>query len=378
MLVWNRVGRMGRKKTGYRAPEGLIKRKGSPYWWIRIRWKGKDINKSTRVPLENITRATIILREVQKGLLERDERAREILGQSVPFRELAERYLKEVSPGKRSGRSDKTNSICPIKYFGERRIDMIKKIDIYKYMEWRKVQISERKKRPVSGSTINREVSFIGACMKKAVPWGYIERSPVEEIERQKEKKRKRYITDREFDGIKAEARKIEKAKHLPDMVDFLYYTGLREGRMLTLRWSQVNFEDRFMTFEEGMGNKEVPERVWINDRLYSLLMKLKRERGLQKVVGPYVFQKRDGTRFKSVRKAWATACSRAKVENAKIHDIRHKTASDLGDLGFTPTQIAIVLAHSSTATTDRYTHLQAIKIMLESLGNRGIKTTHE
>ena len=67
MVPLNRIGHIGRKKKGYRAPEGLVRMPGSPYWWIVI---GK-IRKSTKIPLSDITKATILLREVQKRLLEK-------------------------------------------------------------------------------------------------------------------------------------------------------------------------------------------------------------------------------------------------------------------------------------------------------------------
>ncbi len=175
MLPGSRLPLMGRKK-GYRAPEGLVKKPRSPFWYIKI---GR-LQKSTKVPLEDVTKATIILREVQKRLLEKEDRAKEILGESVPFSKLAGRYLKEISPGKRSGKSDEVQSKAPLRYFGERRIDTIKPKDIADYQDWRKEQLvseTKRKKEPkeekprrkVSGATINREVSFISGCFKKAI-----------------------------------------------------------------------------------------------------------------------------------------------------------------------------------------------------------------
>jgi integrase len=360
---------MGRKKKGYKAPEGLIKIEGSPYWWIKITYNGKTTKKSTEIPLENLTRATILLREIQKRILEKEDKAKEMLGESISFNDLGDRYLKEVSPGKRSGSSDHTNSAYPKKYFGDRRIDTIEQKDVYQFIEWRKKPVSERRKTPVSGSTINREKSFISQCFMKAIRWGYVKANPCFQVEGEKEKKRKRYITDQEFEAIKAEARKVEQAKHLPDILDPLYLKGLRLGRILGLRWSQINLEDRYISFEQTSDNKGVPNRLWINDKLLALLKRLKAGRSLQKVVGPYVFQKIGGTPYRSFRGAWERACRKAKVKDARIHDIRHKTATDLADRGFTPSQIALVLGHSNTAMTDAYTHLSSTKPVLESLG---------
>jgi integrase len=369
---------MGRKKKGYKAPEGLIRIEGSPYWWIKITYNGKTTKKSTEIPLENLTKATILLREIQKRLLEKQEKVKEILGESIFFNDLTERYLKEISPGKRSERSDHTNSTCPKKFLGNRRIDTIEQKDVYQFIEWRKNQISEATKGQVSGSTINREKSFISQCFKKAIRWGYVKTNPCFGVEGEKEKKRKRYITDQELESIKTEARKIERAKHLPDILDALYLTGLRVGRILSLKWSQVNLNDRYISFEQVSNNKGVPDRLWINEKLLSLLKRLKAGRSLQKVVGPYVFQKIDGTPYQSFKTAWGRACRKAKVKDVRVHDIRHKTATDLADRGFTPAQIALVLGHSNTTMTDGYTHLWSTKAMLDRLGEEKSICTSE
>jgi integrase len=370
---------MGRKKKGYKAPEGLIRIGGSPYWWIKITYNGKTTKKSTEIPLENVTKATILLREIQKRILEKEDKAKEILGESISFDELADRYLKEISPGKRSERSDHTNSTHPKEFLGYRRIDTIEQKDVYQFIEWRKSQFREVRKKgtseaskiPISGSTINREKSFISQCFKKAIRWGYVKANPCFQVEGEKEKKRSRYITDQEFEAIKAEARKVIRARHLPDILDALYLTGLRVGRIFGLKWSQVNLEDRYILFKQTSENKGVPNRLWINDKLLSLLKRLKAERSLQERVGPYVFQKIDGTPYRSIKVAWTRACRKAKVKDAKIHDIRHKTATDLADKGSTSSQIALVLGHSNTSMTDAYTHLQSTRSVLEKLAEQ-------
>jgi integrase len=281
---------MGRKKKGYKAPQGLVKMPGSPYWWIV--WKG--IRKSTSIPLSDLTKATILLLEVQKRWYEKQDKAREILGDSVSFSALIDRYLKEVSVTKKSGRSDHTNSVHPLKYFGNRPIDTIEPQDIYKYFEWRKNQrvlrtkqakvAEDQKPKQVSGPTMNREKSLISDAFSKAIKWGYVKTNPVREIEGFKENKRDRYITDEEFKAIQEVARSITKAGHLPDIMDTLYYTVQRSGKIFTLRWSQVNLEERRMFFSDGSETKGVPDEIWINQPLYEILLRLKAQRPLQKV----------------------------------------------------------------------------------------------
>lgn len=93
----------------------------------------------------------------------------------------------------------------------------------------------------------------------------------------------------------------------------------------------------------------------------------------IEKIVGPYVFQKRDGTRYKSVKTTWNKCCAKAGVQDAHIHDIRHKAITDMGKKGYSLQEIAKAAGHSQISTTMRYTHLRAedTREALESLGRK-------
>jgi len=303
--------------------------------------------------------------------LERQDKTREILGESILFPDLMDRYLKEVSPGKKSWKSDQTNSRCPKEYFKNRRLDTIEPQDIYRYFEWRKKQISKTKKKPVSGTTINREKSLISDAFSKAIKWGYIKSNPVKDVEGFKEIRREPYITDKEFATIKEVARFTSRAEHLPDIMDTLYYTVQRSGKIFSLKWSQINLDERRITLSGGTGNKGVPDELWINQPLFEILSRLRAQRHLQKIVGPYVFQKKDGTPYGSVKTTWNKCCRKAGVKDAHIHDIRHKSITDMGKKGYSLQEIAKAAGHSQISTTLRYTHLRAedTKAALESLG---------
>jgi len=201
-----------------------------------------------------------------------------------------------------------------------------------------------------------------------------VERNPVSEVEGFKENKRDRYITDQEFNAIKTKARTIPRARHhLPDIMDVLYYSVQRSGRIFSLRWSQIDLTERKMILGQSGSTKRVPEEIWISQPLLELLSRLKEERGLEKVVGPYVFQKPNGKPYQSVKTTWKTCCEKAKVTDARIHDIRHKAITDMGKKGYSLQEIAKAAGHSQISTTMRYTHLRTedTREALESLGRK-------
>jgi excisionase family DNA binding protein len=365
----NTIDGMGRRKKGYKGPKYLIKRPGTPFWYI----KWKDVYKSTET--ENLAQAQLRLAEEQqkywaRQILEKDD------GQSVTFSRLVHRYLKEVTPEKCSPKSDHTNARKPLEFWSEKRIDTFVPQDLYQYQEWRKVQYVELKKegakptRLISGATINRELALVKHALHKAVRWGYLQHSPIQkgEVEGMKERKRERYITDAEFKSIVAHLDALHKK-----MIRTLYYTAQRSGRIFRLRWKQVDLEQRIITFENSSANKKVPPVIWINDLLYTILYSFHEERKRHARITPYVFAGRNGKPFRSIKTTWNKACAKAGVQDAHVHDIRHKAITDMQSSGVPLAIVQQAVGHSQSQTTDGYTHIQAetTKCAFEVLGRK-------
>ncbi len=343
---------MGRKKRGYKAPEGLIKIPRSKCWYIKRTVLGKDIFRSTGtgdlVQAQHIYHLvmTDILKDFQKNQVNK------ILGKSVPFSKVAGRYLKEISPSKSNkGRNDIVSSKPVLKFFGEVKIDTITPQDVYKYMDSRKNTVSEKTEKKLSGSTVNREKSFLSEVFTKAVRWGYVESNPLRDIEGFSENRRERYITDEEFSGILKNMREDHR-----DLFLSIYYTAQRNGRIYDLEWSQINLAERSIVFKNTSRNKRVPDVLWINDSLYEILVKRRKNR---RTLSPFVFYNRNLHRYNdsNVRKAWHDACAKAKVSGTVPYDLRHKAITDMKKAGHTDPFVGKVAGHSDPRTTQRYTH---------------------
>ena len=72
---------MGIRKKGYDAPEGLVKLKPSPFWWINFTYNGKLIRKSTKA--RDLDEAIKILQEVKRSLNSIDPRSKIIVDRYV-------------------------------------------------------------------------------------------------------------------------------------------------------------------------------------------------------------------------------------------------------------------------------------------------------
>ena len=330
-------------------------------WYIKTRINGKLIYKSTKTP--DIKKAELILSKVKVALLSLDSEVKQIIGKAIPFRQLMERYLTEISSEKRSQESDYFRSKPLIEFWGDSKIDTITTQDVYKYMDWRKGK--------VSGPTVNREISLLRHSFRKAIRWGYVDKNPSQGIEGFTENRRTRYISDQEFDAIKAIASSGKNSRYLSDVMDGLYFTAQRLGRILDLKWNQIDMKERTISFEQTSRTKRVPLLLWINEPMLRLLTRMRSERGLFKVVGPYVFQKSDGKPHTSINRLWRRCCRKSGVKDARIHDIRHKSITDMVRKGYSLESVGRVAGHSTPSTTAGYTHLSidATKDALEAIG---------
>lgn len=343
---------MGRRKQGYKAPEGLVRIPKSPFWYIKRVVLGKPVYKSTGTA--DLFEAQNIYHMVMTELLKesRSHAVNRILGKSVPFNFIVKRYLSEISPSKsKAGRNDKNASKAPLSFFSESKIDGITKQDIYKFLDWRKNTVSEQTDRPISGPSVNREKSFLSKLFKFSIRCGYVTENPVVGIEGFSENRRERYITDKELKLI------IENVtEDISDILVALYHTAQRPGRIYNLQWKQINIEDRSIAFENTSRNKRVPEILWVNDVLYEVLMKRRRNR---RTLSPYVFYKASLKPYSEfdVLKAWKKACEDTEITGCIPRDLRHKAISDMKKAGFNDAFVGNVAGHSDPRTTKRYTH---------------------
>jgi site-specific recombinase XerD len=72
----------------------------------------------------------------------------------------------------------------------------------------------------------------------------------------------------------------------------------------------------------------------------------------------PIVFANPDGTPYRDIRTAFASALKRAGIEHRRIHDLRHTFASHLVMAGVDMRTVAKLMGHRVLQVTMRYAHL--------------------
>ena len=180
-----------------------------------------------------------------------------------------------------------------------------------------------------------------------------VERNVVRDVKPFKTKNRERYITDDEFLAIRVKASPTMRV-----IMDLAFYTGQRIGDVLAIKYSDMQ-DDGIHFKQQKTGNRLVVS--WSPE----LREAVAQAKALHKVVrGMHLIHSRKGTplAYWTVRTLWARATSAAGVEDAHIHDIRAKAATDSRKQGLDSQKL---LGHKSALTHERYLRDKEIPVAI-------------
>jgi integrase len=169
-------------------------------------------------------------------------------------------------------------------------------------------------------------------------------------IDRSAERRRDRILTLEEEKRLLAACK--GKRKHLIPLIICLLDTGARRGETLKLKFSDLDFENRLITFQ-ALNTKTLKKRqIIMTSRVYDELLKL--WESSNKNEDSLVFN------FKDVRTSFENACKEAGIETGRPfeitpHSLRHTAATRLIN-GQLPIQmVSRILSHENPQTTYRY-----------------------
>lgn len=208
-------------------------------------------------------------------------------------------------------------------------------------------EIAAIKEEQTSGATANRILAVISVVLHNACKWEWIARVP--HIERYKEnEKRIRWLT-------KAEYKRLEVAlpDYLKSLVKFSVATGLRQGNVKNLEWSQVSLENKLAWIHPDQSKSKKPIGVPLNGDAISVLESMKGKHE------SLVFVSKTGSWLADPNnRDWRKALGDAGIEDFRWHDLRHTWASWHVQNG-TPLYVLKELGGWKTlAMVERYAHL--------------------
>lgn len=256
-----------------------------------------------------------------------------------------ERYLSEVKPLLKSHYSIASVLKVFVLVMPAKPLAALQPSDIHLYTQ-------TRLKAGIRPGTINRELSVISATVNHAVRrWGVPVVNPVRYQWLKPEPPRLRYLTRLEASRLISHAQTLRL--DLADFIRLALHTGCRKNELLTLRWSDVSLERRFLVLRPEQTKSNRRRAIPLNNTALQALESLKRENQTE-----WVFARKNGERVKALDWLFRKAVKLAGIEDFRIHDLRHTFASWLVSEGVELVKVRDLLGHTSIKMTERYAHL--------------------
>lgn len=205
-----------------------------------------------------------------------------------------------------------------------------------------------------SPSTVVRYMAILSHAFTIAIKeWGWIEDSPIRKVAKPREPRgRVRFLDNAERIRLLQTCKESQNS-YLYTIVVLALSTGMRQGEILNLKWSDVDFEKCRVILQETK-NGEI-RQVAIAGAALELLKQLDK---IRRIDTQYLFPGKSPKQPIDIRSAWETAVKKAEIANFKFHDLRHSCASYLAMNGASLAEIAEVLGHKTLSMVKRYAHL--------------------
>jgi len=256
--------------------------------------------------------------------------------------ELLRRYLAEVTPHKRSARTEQLRiqailrrDIC------HRSLAQLSSNDLAVYRDERLKQVAP--------ATVRRELNTISHAIDIARrEWDlYLVQNPVKLVRRPiPPKGRNRRLEAGEEQRLLDAADSCYR-DYMRPIILLAIETGMRRGEMLSLQWSDVDLDRRdvHLALTKNGEARDVPLSI----RATQMVRSLPRTTGS-------VFDCSET----AVWQSWCRIRKRAGLEDLHFHDLRHEAISRLFEKGLGIIEVCTISGHKELKMLQRYTHLRA------------------
>ena len=202
-----------------------------------------------------------------------------------------------------------------------------------------------KSKATTKPATVNREIALLKHMYSKAIEWGKCRENSTKKVKLLKgEVKRVRFLMPDEIQTLLSNCK-----NYLKPIVIVAVHTGMRKGEILSLKWEQVNLEQRIITLHDTKNSerRDIP----MDETVKITLQEIEK-------TGPCVFSNGDGESLGDWRHAFEGAVRRSGIEDFHFHDLRHTFASNLVMAGVDLMTVKELMGHKDLTMTLRYAHL--------------------
>lgn len=351
-----------------------VKIRGQRKWQVRMTYTnhaaGKRVDVKRLFDKESDARQhlwDLLIKHRKSGSVEK-------MTDQLTFTQAAEKYAalklipatysgeKKIA-GRRELSAPKSFIKVLIEHFGRRKLRNIRHSDI-EHFKLQRLNAPTRHGNQRSVRAVNAELQMMNAVMNFALRNGWIEKNPFKQGE---SLMRKADETARErVMSYDEEARLlnvcVNERAHLRSLVIAAVDTGLRRGELFKLDWTDIDFDSRMIHLPAIKSKTGKARDVAMTSRVYDELLKLQEARQDDQSL---VFGITD-----NIKRAWATACRLAGIEDLHFHDLRHSFVTRAISAGVPVAEAMKTSGHVTLAMLSRYLNpdIDAVKRVATAL----------
>jgi integrase len=216
----------------------------------------------------------------------------------------------------------------------------------------------------------NRVLALLSKMLSLAVQWGWRVDNPVKGIERYREDRRDRWLSDAELARLLT-ILALHQNHRAANAVRMQLLTGARIGEVLRTRWSDIDLERAVWVKPSHHTKQKKTEYLPLSDAALKLLAEMRMRVDADAL---YLFPgDAEGKRLQSIKKFWRKVVEEAELGDYRLHDNRHTHASHLVSNGLSLEIVGKLLGHTNPLTTRRYAHLadSPLRAATEQFGSK-------
>lgn len=272
----------------------------------------------------------------------------------VTYAELAEQHIAHAKTFQRSWWSTEgllNKHVVPRS--GRMRLDELTSQEISRFL-------AEKAAEGLSPASCLKLKVLIGRSYSLAAEWRMegSEANPARGVKLPAfDNKRERYLNAAEVDRLLTAAA-ASPSQMLRPILQLALYTGCRISELLNARWENVDLERRkwLVPMSKNGKGRHVP----LAQAAVDVIEKLPRYDDC-----PYLVPNPETRKpFVSIKKAWQSARKAARLNDVRIHDLRHTCASALVNAGVDLYAVGKMLGHADTKSTARYAHVSNLTLL--------------
>jgi len=208
-------------------------------------------------------------------------------------------------------------------------------------------------------TTANRALAVLKAMLNEARRAEMMGDNPAAGIRMYRENRRERFLSGEELARLGEALAHFDRARLTASantaVFRLLVLSGCRLGEAVSLRWEHVDLERAMLHLPESKTGRKP---IYLSAVALQMLTDMRPE-----PAAGWVFPGRkegEPVTVAGVEHAWKRVRKHARLEDVRLHDLRHAFASVGAGAGLGLPLLGALLGHSQPATTARYAHLAA------------------